>query len=92
MNDLFDADDYIYIQLANLLRSQIENGYLQGKIPGIRHLAQQYSVNFKTANKAVSLLVQEGHLYRLRGKGVARALMSPIFLWAKMRTPWSASW
>lgn len=69
MSELFDVEDHIYIQLANLLRLQIENDTLQGKIPGIRQLAQQYSVNFKTANKAVSLLVQEGYLYRLRGKG-----------------------
>lgn len=69
MNDQFSSEDHIYIQLANLLRSQIEHGYVSGKISGIRDLAQQYSVNVKTANKAVSLLVKEGHLFRLRGKG-----------------------
>lgn len=69
MSDQFSSDDHIYIQLATLLRSQIEHGHLQGKIPGVRDLAQQYSVNVKTANKAVSLLVSEGHLFRLRGKG-----------------------
>lgn len=69
MKDQFGSDDHIYNQLATLLRSQIEHGHLQGKIPGIRDLAQQYSVNVKTANKAVSLLVSEGHLFRLRGKG-----------------------
>ncbi|MAS33880.1 MAG: hypothetical protein CL610_07730 [Anaerolineaceae bacterium] len=69
MKDQFSSEDHIYIQLAALLRSQIEHGHLTGKIPGIRDLAQQYSVNVKTANKAVSLLVQDGHLFRLRGKG-----------------------
>ena len=69
MKDQFSSDDHIYNQLATLLRSQIEHGNLRGKIPGIRDLAQQYSVNVKTANKAVSILVKDGHLFRLRGKG-----------------------
>lgn len=69
MKDQFSSEEHIYTQLATLIRSQIEHGHLQGKIPGLRDLAQQYSVNVKTANKAVSLLVNEGYLFRLRGKG-----------------------
>ncbi len=69
MQNIFTSEDYVYNQLADLLRSQILRGDLEGKIPGIRELAQQYSVNFKTANKAVSLLVDEKLLYRLKGRG-----------------------
>lgn len=69
MRNSFTSEDYVYIQLADLLRSQIVYGDLSGKISGVRELAQQYSVNFKTANKAVSRLVSEGILYRLQGKG-----------------------
>ena len=69
MDNGFSSDDYVYSQLADLLRVQIAHGDLEGKIPGIRELAQQYSVNFKTANKAVSMLVEEGLLHRLQGRG-----------------------
>lgn len=69
MQNSFSSEEHVYTQLADLLRSQIRHGDLSGKIPGVRDLAQQYSVNAKTANKAVSLLVQEGLLYRLQGRG-----------------------
>lgn len=69
MSNRYNSDDYVYSQLADLLRAQIAHGNLDGKIPGIRELAQQYSVNFKTANKAVSVLVDEGLLHRLQGRG-----------------------
>ena len=59
----------IYKQLADQLRSQIISRKLEGKIPSIRELAERHSINFKTANKAVSQLVSEGLLYRQRGQG-----------------------
>ncbi len=65
----FDPADAIYRQLAALLRTQIYNGQIRGKIPGLRELAQEYSINIKTANKAIGLLVAEGLLFRVRGKG-----------------------
>jgi len=77
MQNIFTSEDYVYSQLADLLRSQILRGDLEGKIPGVRELAQHYSVNFKTANKAVSLLVDEELLYRLKGKGTFVAETTP---------------
>ncbi len=75
MESWLDVQGHIYVQLADLLRNEVYAGQLFGKLPSIHALAQTYSVNFKTANKAVSLLVGEGLLYRARGKGtfVAKA-------------------
>jgi len=69
MDELISQDQHVYVQLANILRNQVHFKQLEGKIPSIRELSQLYSINFKTANKAVSLLVEEGLLHRVRGKG-----------------------
>ncbi len=65
----FNANEHIYIQLADLLRTQIYHKQLTKKIPGIRELAEEYSINVKTVNRAITLLIDEGLLFRVRGKG-----------------------
>ena len=52
-------------EILNRIRS---NAYLE-KIPGERELADEFSVNVKTANRAVSQLVKQGVLFRKRGEG-----------------------
>lgn len=69
MKSIFNADEHIYIQLADLLRTQIYHKQLEERVPGIRELAEEYSINAKTVNKAITLLIDEGLLYRIRGKG-----------------------
>jgi len=59
----------IYLHVAEVLRHKIYTKQLTGKIPGIRELAREYSMNFKTANKAVAVLIDEGLLHRIQGKG-----------------------
>ena len=56
-------------KLQVILREKVNSGEYQKKIPGERALAEEYQVNVKTINKAVSALVQEGLLYREKGKG-----------------------
>ena len=60
-----------YEQLADYFRSQITTGKLKagGKFSSERNLAQDLNIDFKTANKAVSILVAEGLLQRIPGKG-----------------------
>src|SRR5579864_2250337 len=65
----FSADEHVYKQVAESLRRDILARRIQEKIPGERELSRRYNVNFKTANKAVSLLVEQGLLSRVRGKG-----------------------
>ena len=62
-------DKYVYLQIAEDLRNKIYTKQLTNKLPGIRELAQRYSINFKTVNKAISTLVDEGLLYRVKGNG-----------------------
>ncbi len=68
MENGLNRNELIYVQLADLIRNEIIHGEIE-KVPGIRELATRFSVNFKTANKAVSQLINEGYLYRVRGKG-----------------------
>ncbi len=55
----------------DLLRHSIENGlYPYGSlIPSERTLAEQYMVSRTTLRKAIDLLVDQGLLYRIQGKG-----------------------
>ena len=69
MSIRFTDDQHIYVQIADDLRNKIYAGQFEDKLPGIRDLAQQYSINFKTANKAVARLLEEGLVYRVKGKG-----------------------
>ncbi len=65
----FKVDEPLYKQVAESLRRDIQARRFTGKVPGERELSQRYSVNFKTANKAVASLVNEGLLTRVKGKG-----------------------
>jgi hypothetical protein len=58
-----------YRMIANDLHQKIKVGKYLSKIPGERELAEIYNVHVLTANKAVSILVDEGILERSRGRG-----------------------
>ncbi len=55
--------------LADDIRNRIKNKQYKNEIPSERTLAKQYNVNAKTVNKATSILIEEGLLYRIKGKG-----------------------
>jgi len=61
----------LYLQLSDLLRSQILDGTLQpGRpVPSLVQLMGQYQVARGTAAKAVQVLVQEGLARIVPGKG-----------------------
>lgn len=69
MAGVLKQDQHVYLQVANILRNQIYYGQISGKLPAIRQLAEQYDINLKTANRAVGILVEEGLVKRIRGKG-----------------------
>lgn len=60
-----------YYQLANILRKQIEEGMYQEQdaIPSERELELQYKLSRPTIRQAIELLVRQGYLYRIQGKG-----------------------
>jgi LacI family transcriptional regulator len=65
----FSDSEHLYRQVAEAIESDIRARKFTAKIPGERELARRYKVNFKTANKAVGVLVERGLLSRVKGKG-----------------------
>ena len=64
-----ETNSIVYLEIGSRIKELILAGDLKDKLPSERELAQEYNVNFKTVNKAVSALVSEGVLYRVRGIG-----------------------
>ncbi|HAF61501.1 MAG TPA: phosphonate metabolism transcriptional regulator PhnF [Anaerolineaceae bacterium] len=60
-----------YYQLANILREQIENGTWKANetIQSERQLEQQYNLSRPTIRQAIDLLISQGYLYRIHGRG-----------------------
>jgi GntR family transcriptional regulator len=59
----------LYQQLAAVLRAQIERGELDGRIPSVKTLAQQYEVAQGTAERALAILRDEGLIRSAMGRG-----------------------
>lgn len=61
----------VYVQLAGILRGQIESGELApGRpVPSLRTLSERYGVNRLTAAKALRALAGEGLVTVVRGRG-----------------------
>ena len=60
---LNNANEYksisIPMRMAEDIAGKIHTGIYSGKIPSVQMLAREHNVNFKTANRAVALLVKE---------------------------------
>lgn len=67
-----DYKSPIYLQLREVIRSKIEDGeYLPGMaIPSENNLAETYGINRMTVRNGIDILVNEGILKRVQGKGV----------------------
>ena len=61
----------IYMQLRDSIIKKIEDGdYLPDEmIPSEREMAQLYDINRMTVKNAIEVLVKDGYLYRIQGKG-----------------------
>ena len=61
----------IYTQIADGFRSQIQSGIVLGgeKLPSVRELAVQLSINPNTIQRAYRLLEAEGWIATVPGKG-----------------------
>ncbi|HCU92658.1 MAG TPA: GntR family transcriptional regulator [Actinobacteria bacterium] len=64
-----DEPTPLYIQLANIIRGQIERGELTGRVPSIKTLAQQHGVAMGTAERALVILRDEGTITVVVGRG-----------------------
>jgi DNA-binding GntR family transcriptional regulator len=64
-----DSATPLYVQLADLLRRQIERGKLTGRLPSVKTLSQEHGVSHVTAEKALAVLKDEGLAEAVIGKG-----------------------
>jgi GntR family transcriptional regulator len=67
-----DGDVPVYLQLAAILRGQIESGELAPRrpVPSERTLTQRYGVAGGTVKKALQVLRDEGLVRTVIGRGV----------------------
>jgi DNA-binding GntR family transcriptional regulator len=59
----------LYVQLAALLRAQINDGSITARLPSVKTLSQQHGVSHITAEKALAMLKEEGLIVAVIGKG-----------------------
>ena len=64
-----DSPEALYVQLAAVLRGQIERGELTGRVPSAKSLAQRYEIAQGTAERALALLRDEGLIASAMGRG-----------------------
>lgn len=66
------TDVPLWVQLRQRLVYLIESGYFKpgDKLPTVRGLASEISINYNTVNKAYLSLVSDGYLESTRGRGV----------------------
>jgi GntR family transcriptional regulator len=58
-----------YVQLAGILRERIRSGAITARLPSERDLHGEFGVAPMTARKAVRLLVDEGLVVVVTGRG-----------------------
>jgi DNA-binding GntR family transcriptional regulator len=70
-----DSPVPLHEQLTGILRRQIEDGTLTGRVPSILSLVQEHGVSHRTAARALATLRDEGVIISVTGKGyyVARS-------------------
>ncbi|HWG60889.1 MAG TPA: GntR family transcriptional regulator [Streptosporangiaceae bacterium] len=67
-----EGDIPVYVQLAGILRRQIETGGLapHRPVPSKRTLTQAYGIAGGTVDKAMNLLRTEGLIKTVKGRGI----------------------
>lgn len=64
-----DRPEPLYSQLAAILREQIRTAELRGRVPSVKTLQQQYGVAQGTAERALTILREEGLIVSVQGRG-----------------------
>jgi len=59
----------LYVQLAELLRAQIEGGTITKRLPSVKTLSQEHGVSHITAERALTRLKNDGLIVPVIGKG-----------------------
>jgi DNA-binding GntR family transcriptional regulator len=64
-----DSSTPLYVQLAALLRAQIEDKTITTRLPSVKTLSQEHGVSHITAERALTTLRDEGLIIPVIGKG-----------------------
>jgi GntR family transcriptional regulator len=69
--DVIDPDSAVppYEQVAKMLRDEIAQGALNGRIPSIHTISAHHRVSHRTAARALSILKGEGKIVSVPGQG-----------------------
>ncbi len=72
MNELLTDQKSIYLQICDMLETDILRGILleEERVPSTNELAKLYTINPATAAKGINRLVDDGILYKKRGIGM----------------------
>ncbi|MCM1466978.1 MAG: GntR family transcriptional regulator [Alistipes sp.] len=72
MNELLSQEKSIYLQICEMIETDILRGILleEDRVPSTNELAKQYTINPATAAKGINILVDMGILYKKRGIGM----------------------
>ena len=67
-----ESDEYVYEQLAAILRAGIESGkYPPGRmLPSARTLSQEHDVSVNSVKRAIEVLRSEGLVRTVIGRGI----------------------
>ena len=60
---------YLYVQVADELRSRIDSGQYPGRVPSSYDLADELGVSHLTVRRALEQLISEGLLVARQGRG-----------------------
>jgi GntR family transcriptional regulator len=68
---VIDPDSAVppYEQVAKMLRDEIAEGTLAGRVPSIHTIAGHHRVSHRTAARALSILKGEGKIVSVPGQG-----------------------
>lgn len=64
-----DSPQHPYVQLAGIIRTQIQAGTIGPRIPSITELSETYGVSAATVKRALKVLADEGLIIAIRGRG-----------------------
>ncbi len=71
----------MHVQLKEMLAQEIKKGIYKNKIPSERELMDRFSISRTTVRTAISLLVQDGMLEKIHGKGTFISKRPPVHDW-----------
>jgi DNA-binding GntR family transcriptional regulator len=64
-----DSGEPLYLQLYGLLKAQILSGELQGRVPSVKSLMQEYGLGRATPERVLGMLAADGLIRAVIGKG-----------------------